>query len=730
MVSRARARWCCPMAPSPPRALQWGRARPWPALGHRVRACCRSRASRGAARTPGNAPAPLKHVVFLEPAHTGPEPDGAGAAVLSPEQGPVPPTCPQERSQEQPGATERDLSCGNRGAPGAAPLPPGGVGAHPADAGGKAPALLAEPEAQLGSPAAPGAGVKGDPALPSPEGTKEPAGGAPGAGAAPGLGTRADAGQSPLGRAKETGPPAPGSSQPASAARRAGALPEAPAAAPSLKGQGKPGQSRAAPAEAGEGSGPPQSPAPEQQSAPEPGEEAAREGRTAELLSKTYSFELTPPPQDAGTQDAGTQDAGTQAGSRVSLVSVAVSPINPPDGAPAFTFHSRGPLKSPGPGLKPARKDAEMQVSIPVETRSVATGPMTPMAKSPQASYPEVRVKGAQEEPPEPIREVSWDEKGMTWEVYGATMEVEVLGMAIQKHLEKQIEEHGRQTVMTPQSTRASSVKGEAKRQPSMFRALLENLRRPPLLLPGRPRRGVRPPRPAGWGGQPLAWLLSPRPAQPRRWPETPELGACPAPPQRLLPRPGSQWLDIAHGGAGVQPMQLPSCWAVSGPLGQGHGGVLQGSPWTCVGGQHLPFPRALQGGLLAAPHRGLTLPWPLCVPRRCQLPASLCPCRAKCHCARPPGDGPGPGGSPGMVRPPSSLSGPGPPTPEPGGRYCRLLNPCCSFNSYAASLASPPRPATGHHRLLHRHRGGKAGGQGGAQWACRRAGAQGPAGA
>ncbi|XP_074694458.1 G protein-regulated inducer of neurite outgrowth 1 [Strix aluco] len=206
---------------------------------------------------------------------------------------------------------------------------------------------------------------------------------------------------------------------------------------------------------------------------------SSQQPRTAKLLCESYSFEVTPP------QDAGTQDMGTQVDSRASLVSVALSPMSPLGGAAAFTFPKREPGSAAPPRPEPSKKDAEMQVSMPVETRSVATGPMTPVAKSPQASYPEVHVKGTVvEEAPEPIREVSWDEKGMTWEVYGASMEVEVLGMAIQKHLEKQIEEHGRQVVMTPQSTRTGSIKGaprkgEAKRQPSIFRALLQNVRRP-----------------------------------------------------------------------------------------------------------------------------------------------------------------------------------------------------------------------------------------------------------
>ncbi|NXH24732.1 GRIN1 protein, partial [Myiagra hebetior] len=222
--------------------------------------------------------------------------------------------------------------------------------------------------------------------------------------------------------------------------------------------------------------------APQTKSTRDVGAGSSQQPQTAKQLCESYSFEVTPP------QDAGTQDMGTQVDSRVSLVSVALSPMSPPCGASAFTFPKRE-TASAAPRLEPSKKDAEMQVSMPVETRSVATGPMTPVAKSPQTSYPEVQVKGTvpevvEEEPPEPIREVSWDEKGMTWEVYGASMEVEVLGMAIQKHLEKQIEEHGRQVVVTPQSTRTGSVKGgprkgEAKRQPSVFRALLQNVRRP-----------------------------------------------------------------------------------------------------------------------------------------------------------------------------------------------------------------------------------------------------------
>ncbi|XP_069507572.1 G protein-regulated inducer of neurite outgrowth 1 [Ambystoma mexicanum] len=201
--------------------------------------------------------------------------------------------------------------------------------------------------------------------------------------------------------------------------------------------------------------------------------------RSLDTLSKGFSFEITPPQQDVGVQ----------VDTLMHCVHMAVSPIIPPNGSTSFTFQSvrgdQGPqVTNVKSGQIPSRRDAEMQVFISVATRSVATGPMTPTGKSPRTSYPEVRVKGAKGEQSEPVREVSWDEKGMTWEVYGASMEVEVLGMAIQKHLEKQIEEHGRQKVMTPQNTRPSSIrgvpaKGDVKRPPSIFRALLNNMRRP-----------------------------------------------------------------------------------------------------------------------------------------------------------------------------------------------------------------------------------------------------------
>lgn len=48
-----------------------------------------------------------------------------------------------------------------------------------------------------------------------------------------------------------------------------------------------------------------------------------------------------------------------------------------------------------------------------------------------------------------PVKEVKWDAEGMTWEVYGASVDPEELGVAIQKHLEMQIKETARHAAKT-----------------------------------------------------------------------------------------------------------------------------------------------------------------------------------------------------------------------------------------------------------------------------------------
>lgn len=83
------------------------------------------------------------------------------------------------------------------------------------------------------------------------------------------------------------------------------------------------------------------------------------------------------------------------------------------------------------------------------------------------------------------VRDVVWDEQGMTWEVYGASLDPESLGVAIQNHLQRQIREQEKLIkTQSGQSRRSissdtSSHKKLKGRQQNIFQSMLQNLRRP-----------------------------------------------------------------------------------------------------------------------------------------------------------------------------------------------------------------------------------------------------------
>ncbi|XP_029297957.1 G protein-regulated inducer of neurite outgrowth 1 [Cottoperca gobio] len=191
--------------------------------------------------------------------------------------------------------------------------------------------------------------------------------------------------------------------------------------------------------------------------------------------------EVTKPPVPESPAPFGCHNIRTQVSLEVvQCQSVATSPMTPPEGDHAFNFPS---TLGRSEGVATETGDAELQLGQQVEYRSVATAPMTPRTPT-TMTFPEIRkdasveekiveeeeedkeelvvedkeeekvseekkVEAAEEDTKEegnckekgdePVQEVSWDEKGMTWEVYGAVVEVAVLGSAIQKHLEKQV---------------------------------------------------------------------------------------------------------------------------------------------------------------------------------------------------------------------------------------------------------------------------------------------------
>ncbi|XP_019717646.1 G protein-regulated inducer of neurite outgrowth 3 [Hippocampus comes] len=84
------------------------------------------------------------------------------------------------------------------------------------------------------------------------------------------------------------------------------------------------------------------------------------------------------------------------------------------------------------------------------------------------------------------VHDVVWDEQGMTWEVYGASVDPESLGFAIQSHLQCKIKEQERKliaqtsfrkSITGPDSPRAG--KKSKRRQHNPFQSILRNVRHP-----------------------------------------------------------------------------------------------------------------------------------------------------------------------------------------------------------------------------------------------------------
>ncbi|XP_021047216.1 G protein-regulated inducer of neurite outgrowth 3 [Mus pahari] len=83
------------------------------------------------------------------------------------------------------------------------------------------------------------------------------------------------------------------------------------------------------------------------------------------------------------------------------------------------------------------------------------------------------------------VRDVVWDDQGMTWEVYGASLDPESLGVAIQNHLQRQIRENEKIVKTQSDQTRrsissdSSSSKKLKGRQHGVLQSMLQNFRRP-----------------------------------------------------------------------------------------------------------------------------------------------------------------------------------------------------------------------------------------------------------
>lgn len=91
-----------------------------------------------------------------------------------------------------------------------------------------------------------------------------------------------------------------------------------------------------------------------------------------------------------------------------------------------------------------------------------------------------------QKEKGKSVHDVVWDEQGMTWEVYGASVDPESLGFAIQSHLQCKIKEQERKLIVRTSLRKSVSAvespqqgRKNKRRQQNIFRSMLQNVRRP-----------------------------------------------------------------------------------------------------------------------------------------------------------------------------------------------------------------------------------------------------------
>ncbi|XP_005485425.2 G protein-regulated inducer of neurite outgrowth 3 [Zonotrichia albicollis] len=173
---------------------------------------------------------------------------------------------------------------------------------------------------------------------------------------------------------------------------------------------------------------------------------------------------------DSGqSQVAGGQNL--QAGLTPEL-SVSPASLAPPVAAPAAPQQQ---------GLRARQSGHDLHTAVIPAASSQA---VPNLGESKKHSTPAMEAK-VQVKQSKHVRDVVWDEQGMTWEVYGASLDPESLGIAIQNHLQRQIREHEKLIRAQNSQTRksissdTSSNKKLKGRQHNVFQSMLQNFRRP-----------------------------------------------------------------------------------------------------------------------------------------------------------------------------------------------------------------------------------------------------------
>ncbi|XP_034087392.1 G protein-regulated inducer of neurite outgrowth 3 [Gymnodraco acuticeps] len=172
-------------------------------------------------------------------------------------------------------------------------------------------------------------------------------------------------------------------------------------------------------------------------------------------------------------ETAGASKAGSADSNKAVLSQAAVN-TKPTQAPPTATKTASKPEPRKVKAASPKQKAKAGGKASKKETKSSKQK----MEQERKKEEDELREKG--------IHDVVWDEQGMTWEVYGASVDPESLGFAIQSHLQCKIKEQERKLVVQTSIRKSDSGadspahgKKNKRRQQNIFRSMLQNVRRP-----------------------------------------------------------------------------------------------------------------------------------------------------------------------------------------------------------------------------------------------------------
>ncbi|CAB1436400.1 unnamed protein product [Pleuronectes platessa] len=183
-------------------------------------------------------------------------------------------------------------------------------------------------------------------------------------------------------------------------------------------------------------------------------------------------------PERAGASKSGSADSNKTAPSPAAVTTK-------PDQAPPTAKTAANTTSKAEPAKSKAESSKEKSKGVGGKAVGGKVVTMFGKKKTEQAKKKEDDAESAKQKD-KGVHDVVWDEQGMTWEVYGASVDPESLGFAIQSHLQCKIKEQEKKLVT--QTSIRKSFSGAAspvharknkRRQKNIFRSMLQNVRRP-----------------------------------------------------------------------------------------------------------------------------------------------------------------------------------------------------------------------------------------------------------